>query len=102
MQVNLTWAAVTNALYFNVYRGTVSGGPYNFIGQSNPNPGQNPSLAQVQNSYQDGPGNLPNQISQFYVVTTVTVDGESAYSAQITATAPVQPPAPTGLAVVVT
>lgn len=102
MQVNLTWAAVTNALYYNVYRSTTTGGPYNFIAQSNPNPGQNPSLAQVQNSYQDGPGNLPNGISQFYVITTVTVDGESAYSAQFTATAPSQPSVPTGVTGTVT
>jgi len=102
MQVNLSWAAVPNALYYNVYRSPFSGGPYDLIAQSNPNPGQNPSSSQVQTTYQDGPGNLANGVNYYYVVSAVTVDGESPYSAEFTATYPGQPASPGSFTGVVT
>ena len=101
MQVNLSWAAVPNALYYRIYRSTFSGGPYQLIGQSNPNPGLSAAAGNIVTTYQDGPGNLTNGISYFYVVTTVTTDGESAYSSQYTATWPGAPNSPTGLTGVV-
>lgn len=101
MQVNLSWASVANALYYNIYRSTIAGGPYLLVAQSNPNPGLNPSAAQVVNSYQDGPGNLVNGTNYYYVVTAVTLDGEGAYSAQFTATWPGAPATVTGLTGVV-
>ncbi len=103
MQVNLSWPAVANALYYNIYRSPLTGGPYNLIAQSNPNPGQNPTSTQVQTTYQDGPGNLINGQNYYYRVTTVTVDGESAYTTpQTIATAPSQPAAPASVTSVVT
>src|SRR5215469_7691793 len=102
MQVNLSWNSVPNALFYNIYRSTFTGGPYLLVAQSNPNPGLNPSASQVMSTFQDGPGNLVNGTDYFYVVTTVTVDGESAYSSEYHAVAPVQPSAPTGLTAVVT
>jgi len=101
MQVNLSWQPVANALYYNVYRSTFSGGPYLIVAQSNPNPGQNPTSTQVQTTYQDGPGNLVNGIDYYYVVSAVTVDGESPYSAEFVATYPGQPASVTGLTGVV-
>ena len=91
MQVNLSWTAVPNALYYKVYRSPFSGGPYNLIAQSNPNPGQNPTSTQVQTTYQDGPGNLVNGINYYYVVSAVTIDGEAPYSNEFVATYPGQP-----------
>jgi hypothetical protein len=101
MQVNLSWATVANALYYNIYRGTVAGGPYLQIGQSNPNPGQNPGSGTVVTTFQDGtPVNGQNY---YYRVSTVTADGESAYSTPETAAlAPSAPSAPATVAVVVT
>lgn len=96
MQVNLSWAAVTNALYYNVFRGTTTGGPYQKIGQSNPS-ASNPTL-----TYQDGPGNLTNGQSYFYVISSVTADGESAYSAEFAATAPSAPASPGSFTGIVT
>lgn len=101
MQVNLTWNVVPNALFYRVYRGTSSGGPYNLIGQSNPNPAQTTAATNIFTTYQDGPGNLINGQSYYYVVSTVTADGESAYSAEIAALAPGQPASPAnGVAIV--
>lgn len=102
MQVNLSWNAVTGALYYKIYRGLVTGGPYQLIGQSNPNPGQNPGSGTVTTTYQDGPGNIGNAQDYFYVVTTVGNDGESAYSSEYHAVAPSAPAAPGGLTAVVT
>lgn len=97
MQVNLSWNSVANALYYNIYRSTFSGGPYILIGQSNPNPGQTSSSSQIQTTFQDGPGNLVNGVNYYYTVSAVTADGESAYSTQFTATWPGAASAPTGL-----
>lgn len=97
MQVNLSWNAVPNALFYNIYRGTQHGGPYTLCAQSNPNPGQNPGAGQVITTYQDGPGNLVNGVDYYYVVAAVTVDGESAYSAEFHAAWPGAPASVTGL-----
>lgn len=102
MQVNLSWTAVPNALFYRVYRGTSTGGPYQLIGTTNPNPMQSANTTPATNNYQDGPGNLVNGTTYYYVVTTVTVDGESSYSSQFVATAPSQPGSPVGLTGVVT
>lgn len=102
MQVKLNWTGVTGALFYRIYRGTSSGGPYQLIGQSNPNPMQSSNNTPATTNYQDGPGNLPNGIGFFYVISTVTPDGESPYSAEIAAPAPTQPTTPTGLSVIIT
>ena len=103
MQVNLSWSSVPNALYYLIYRSTISGGPYLLVGQSNPNPGLNPSSAQTMTTFQDGPGNLINGTDYYYRITTVTLDGESAYSTpEFHAVWPGAPSAPTGIAAVIT
>lgn len=102
MQVNLSWGAVTGALYYRIYRGTSSGGPYQQIAQSNPSPGQTAASANIVTKYQDGPGNLVNGQNYFYVVTPVTADGEGAYSAEFAGIWPGAPPSVTGLTGVIT
>lgn len=95
MQVNLSWTAIPNALFYNIYRGTSSGGPYQLVAQSNPNPGQNPGSGTVTTTYQDGPGNLVNGVNYYYVVAAVTKDGESSYSSEYAAIWPGAPSSPT-------
>lgn len=102
MQVNLSWSAVANALYYKIYRGVISGGPYILAGQSNPNPGMTAASAQIVTTFQDGPGNLVNGQNYYYVVTTITADGESPYSAEIAALAPSAPSAPSVSPAVIT
>jgi hypothetical protein len=94
VQVNLSWGPVANALYYRIYRGVMSGGPYTLAAQSNPNPGNTSTSTQIVTTYQDGPGNLVNGQNYYYVITTVTVDGESPYSTEIAALAPSAPSAP--------
>jgi fibronectin type 3 domain-containing protein len=89
MQVVLSWTAVPNALYYNVYRGTSTGGPYLKIAQSNPAAGG------AMTTYTDGPGNLSNGQDYFYVTAAVTSDGESPYSNEFHAVAPTAPTSPT-------
>jgi len=89
MTVTLTWPAVTGATSYKVYRGVVSGGPYLACG------------ALPTTSFTDGPGNLPVNVTFFYRITSLNSDGESAFSAEITATAPSNPAAPTGVTVTV-
>jgi hypothetical protein len=101
MQVNLSWNTVTNALFYRVYRGTSTGGPYQLIGQSNPNPGKTSASANITTTFQDGPGNLVNGVDYFYVVTPVTADGEGAYSSEYHAIWPGAPSSVTGLTGVV-
>ncbi len=91
---------MATALFYRIYRGTLSGGPYLLIGQSNPNPGVLPASG-IQTTYQDGPGNLINGQTYYYVIAAVSQDGESAYSLQFVATAPSQPASPTGLTAVI-
>lgn len=102
MQVVLSWTSVPNSLFYNVYRGTSTGGPYSKIAQSNPNPGVSTSGGGISTTYTDGPGNLVNGQDYFYVVSAVTVDGESPYSAEYHAVAPSAPTVPTNLGGVVT
>lgn len=101
MQVNLKWAGVSNALFYRVYRGTSSGGPYALVGQSNPNPGLTSASTNIVTTYQDGPGNLVNGQNYYYVVSAVTQDGESAYSAEVAAIWPGAPTVPTNPVAVV-
>jgi hypothetical protein len=94
MQVNLSWAGVTNALFYRVYRGTLSGGPYLLIGQSNPNPGMTSASTNIITTYQDGPNNLVNGVNYYYTISAVTADGESPYSAEVAAIWPGAPASP--------
>lgn len=102
MQVNLSWGVVPNALFYRIYRGTTTGGPYKQIGQSNPNPGMTSASANILTTYQDGPGNLVNGSDYFYTVSAVTQDGESPYSAELHAVWPGASAAPANLVATVT
>jgi fibronectin type 3 domain-containing protein len=85
-QVNLAWSASASATSYNVKRSTTTGGPYTKI-----------SSPATTNFTDTG---LTNGTTYFYVVSAVNATGESANSAQASATpvAPTQAPAtPTGL-----
>ena len=71
-QVTLGWTASAGATSYNVKRATVSGGPYAVVGT--------PSS----NSYPDI--GLTNGTTYYYVVSAVNGGGESANSAQVSAT----------------
>jgi len=92
VQVALTWAPVTGASSYNVYRSITSGADYTLIvgGGILTSP-----------AYIDGPGGLVNGQQYFYVVTYVTADGESVYSNEFTANPIAVPGAPTSLTGVV-
>jgi len=74
----LTWTASTSSVSgYNVYRGTVSGGPYTQI-----NTALEAATSYVDNTVQSG-------TTYFYVVTSVdSSGGQSAYSNQATAVVP--------------
>lgn len=91
MQVTLNWPSIPNALLYNVYRGTSSGGPYILIGQSNPNPARTTASTAIVTTYTDGPNNLVNGVDYYYVVSAVTQDGEAAYGPEYHAVWPGQP-----------
>jgi fibronectin type 3 domain-containing protein len=76
--VALTWSASTSTVSgYNVYRGTVSGGPYTKI---------NPSLVTVL-SYTDS--TVQSGTTYYYVTTAVDSSGnESVYSNEVTAPIP--------------
>jgi HYDIN/CFA65/VesB-like, Ig-like domain/Abnormal spindle-like microcephaly-assoc'd, ASPM-SPD-2-Hydin len=77
--VNLTWNASSSGSIagYNIYRGTVSGGPYTQINGS-----LNPTTSNADATVQNGQ-------TYYYVVTAVDVTGaESAYSNQTTAVVP--------------
>jgi fibronectin type 3 domain-containing protein len=85
-QVSLTWSASATASSYNVKRGTTSGGPYTTI--------SSPTATHFTDT------GLTNGTTYFYVVSALNSTGESANSAQASATpvAPTQAPAaPTGL-----
>ena len=96
MQVDLSWNVVPDAIYYIIYRGVATGGPYLPVAQSNPASGG------ATTTYTDGPGNLVNGQDYFYVVSVMTDDGESAYSNEYHAVASTQPASPTGLTGVIT
>jgi fibronectin type 3 domain-containing protein len=72
--VTLHWVASAGASSYNVYRSTASGGPYTKIGQS------------WTPTYVDTP--VPSGVVFYYVVTSVRVGIESAYSQEIKASVP--------------
>ena len=84
-QVSLTWGASSGATSYNVKRSTTSGGPYAVIA--------NPTTT----SYLDSA--VANGTTYFYVVSASNDIGESADSAQVSATpsAPTVPVAPSNL-----
>ena len=71
-QVSLTWSASTGATSYNVERSTTSGGPYTQLAST------------ASSSYTDA--SVSNGTTYFYVVTAVDSAGESARSAQASAT----------------
>ena len=79
-QAVLTWTASSGATSYHVKRGTTSGGPYAQVG------------APASASYTDS--GLTNGTTYYYVVSALDSVGESANSAQVSATpaAPVQIP----------
>ena len=87
--VTLTWTASTGATGYNVKRATTNGGPYTQLAQL---------AAPTSNGYTDS--SVTNGTAYYYVVSSLNAAGESANSAQASATpnAPSVPPAaPTNL-----
>ena len=83
--VTLIWTASSGATSYDVKRATTNGGPYTQVGA--------PTAA----SYTDT--SLTNGTAYYYVVSALNAGGESAASAQVSATpaAPAAPAAPTNL-----
>jgi hypothetical protein len=75
--VDLTWNASTDAVSYNIYRGTVSGGPYTMINTS----------SDSTTTYADG--TVVSGDTYYYVATAVNASSEeSGYSNQTTAVIP--------------
>jgi endo-1,4-beta-xylanase len=72
LQITLNWSASSGAISYNVKRATTSGGPYTII-----------SNVTTTNFTDTG---LINGTSYYYVVSALNVAGESANSAQVSAT----------------
>ncbi len=72
--VILKWKPAAGAAAYNVYRGTVSGGPYTKIGVA------------LNETYKDTP--VPSGAVFYYVVTTVNGKRESGFSEEIKVTVP--------------
>ncbi|HEV2436750.1 MAG TPA: fibronectin type III domain-containing protein, partial [Verrucomicrobiae bacterium] len=83
-QVSLNWTASSGATSYNVYRASVSGGPYTQIATS-----------VSTTSYTDT--TVVNGTTYYYVVTAVNANGESGYSNEASATPCTTPTVPTGL-----
>src|SRR5882724_5254606 len=83
-QVSLTWTAATGATTYNVKRGAVSGGPYTTV--------NSPSTTTFNDT------SVTNGTTYFYVVSAVNTYGQSANTAEKSATPilPV-PAAPAGV-----
>src|SRR5882724_9211822 len=77
-QVSLTWTATSGATTYNVKRGTVSGGPYTTV--------SSPSATTFTDT------GRTNGTLYYYVVSAVNTYGESANSAQASATPAAAPP----------
>ncbi len=82
-QVALGWTASSGATSYNVKRSTTSGGPYTTL------------ASPTTTSYTDT--GLTNATPYFYVVSAVNTSGESANSAQASATPQAAPATPTNL-----
>jgi fibronectin type 3 domain-containing protein len=75
--VDLSWSASTNVVGYNIYRGTVSGGPYTMINSS-----LDGTTAYTDNTVVSGR-------TYYYVATAVDASSnESGYSNQATAVIP--------------
>jgi fibronectin type 3 domain-containing protein len=83
-QINLTWSPSSGATSYNVKRGTASGGPYTTIASGVTGTGYNDTGRASGTTY-------------YYVVSAVNAAGESANSAQASATTFSGPGAPSGL-----
>jgi len=77
-QVALSWAASSGAISYNVKRATVSGGPYATVTNV------------ITTNYTDI--GLANGTTYYYAVSALNTAGESANSAQTSATTPALPP----------
>jgi fibronectin type 3 domain-containing protein len=89
--VTLAWTASTGATAYNVKRATTSGGPYTLLAQL---------AAATSNGYTDS--SVTNGTAYYYVASALNAAGESANSAQASATpsapgVPLPPAAPTNL-----
>jgi fibronectin type 3 domain-containing protein len=73
--VTLTWTASTGATGYNVKRATTSGGPYTLLAQL---------AAATSNQYTDS--SVTNGTAYYYVVSSLNAAGESANSADVSAT----------------
>jgi hypothetical protein len=78
-QINLAWNIVTNAASYNVKRSTTNGGPYVTI-----------ATGWTMTNYTDD--GLVNGANYYYVVSALNTAGESANSAQVSATPMNLPP----------
>jgi glucuronoarabinoxylan endo-1,4-beta-xylanase len=81
-QVALSWLASSNATSYNVYRSTTNGGPYTLV-------------ANITTTNYNDIQLVGNGTTYYYVVTAVSsLEGESANSAQVSATTTVTVPPP--------
>ena len=86
-QINLSWTASAGAVHYNLKRATVSGGPYTTV-----------ATDVSETSYSDT--YLTAATTYYYVMSALNGSGESADSAQASATTPSGPPsAPAGVTV---
>ena len=84
-QIDLSWLATPGAVRYNIKRATVSGGPYT-------------TVAAGVNTWNYTDTNLTAGTTYYYVVSAINGSGESANSAQASATTPADAPdAPTDL-----
>ncbi|MDQ6422854.1 S-layer homology domain-containing protein [Paenibacillus sp. LHD-117] len=82
--VDLAWTSVTEAVYYNVKRGTTDGGPYETIASS------------ASATYTDT--SVINGMTYYYIITAADETGEIGRSNQASATPLSVPTAPAGLA----